>query len=446
MPRNDDETGRRHRRRYDRRVPDHELTRLPTGERVISETIPGVRSIALGFWIGAGSRNEPDAKAGVSHFIEHLLFKGSSRYSAQQIAEIFDALGGGLNAATSRETTVVYARVPDERLETALDVMADMVFEPAFAEVDAEREVVLEEIAMVEDNPQDLVHDIVAEAVFGAHPLGRPVIGRAEVIAGISRRSLAAYHRSAYVGSNIVLAAAGNLEHGRLVDLLAERRADPEQPLRLPRKPLRRPPLPGLRFQEKPTEQYHVCLGARGVSRTDERRFAASLLDAIVGGSASSRLFQEIREKRGMAYAVYSFGSQYSDAGQVGVYIGTREENLGACLEIAAEQLADVAAGNVRGDELERAKENLKGRLLLSLESTSNRMSRLGKSLVTGGELLSTEQVVERVEAVSADEIAALAAELLAPERLSAAAIGPSEDRFHAAVRHVNPALLARAA
>jgi predicted Zn-dependent peptidase len=427
-------------------VSDHELTTLPTGERIITEAIPGVRSVALGFWIGAGSRNEPDAKAGVSHFIEHLLFKGSRRYSAQQIAEIFDTLGGELNAATSRETTVVYARVPDERLETALDVMADMVFEPVFAEVDAEREVVLEEIAMVEDNPQDLVHDIVAEAVFGAHPLGRPVIGRAEVIAGVSRRSLAAYHRGAYVGSNIVVAAAGNLDHGRLVELIAERRTGPERPLRLTRKPLSRPPLPGLRFQEKPTEQYHVCLGARGISRTDERRFAASILDAIVGGSASSRLFQEIREKRGMAYAVYSFGSQYSDAGQVGVYIGTREENLGACLEIAAEQLADVAAGNVLSDELERAKENLKGRLLLSLESTSNRMSRLGKTLVTDGELLSTEEVVKRVEAVSADEIAALAAELLAPEQLSAAAIGPSEDRFHAAVRHVNPALLARAA
>jgi predicted Zn-dependent peptidase len=427
-------------------VAEHELTTLPTGERVITETIPGVRSVALGFWVGAGSRNEPETKAGVSHFIEHLLFKGSSRYSAQQIAEIFDTLGGELNAATSRETTVVYARVPDERLETALDVMADMVFEPAFAEVDAEREVVLEEIAMVEDNPQDLVHDIVAEAVFGGHPLGRPVIGRADVISGVSRRAIAAYHRGAYVGSNIVVAAAGNLEHGRLVELLAERRNGPEQPLRLTRKPLSRAPGPGMRFQKKPTEQYHVCLGARGVSRTDERRFAASLLDAIVGGSASSRLFQEIREKRGMAYAVYSFGSQYSDSGQIGVYIGTREENLGACLEIAAEQLVDVAAGNFRPDELERAKENLKGRLLLSLESTSNRMSRLGKSLVTGGELLSTEQVVERIEAVEPDEIAALAAELLAPERLSAAAIGPSEKRFHAAVRNVNPALLARAA
>src|SRR5439155_11196055 len=209
---------------------------LSSGERVISERVPGVRSVAVGFWIAAGSRDEPEARAGVSHFIEHLLFKGSSRYSAQEIAEIFDGLGGELNAATSRETTVVYARVPDERLETALDVMTDMVFEPAFVDVDAEREVVLEEILMVEDNPQDLVHDVVAEAVFGGHPLGRPVIGREEVIGSVSRRSLAAYHRAAYVGPSIVLAAAGNVEHERLVELVAARRSGDRRASELTRK------------------------------------------------------------------------------------------------------------------------------------------------------------------------------------------------------------------
>ena len=192
-----------------------------------------MRSVSLGFWIGTGSRDETDARAGVSHFIEHLLFKGTSTHSAQEIAEIFDSLGGELNAATSRETTVVYARVPDDRLEPALDVIAGMVYDPAFAEVDSEREVVLEEIAMVEDNPQDLVHDVVAEAVFGGHPLGRPVIGRAEVISSVSRRALAAYHRAAYTAGNIVVAAAGNVEHGRLVELLAAR--VPERGRRAPR-------------------------------------------------------------------------------------------------------------------------------------------------------------------------------------------------------------------
>lgn len=428
-------------------MPRHELSELPTGERVISERVPGVRSVALGFWIGAGSRDEPDARAGVSHFIEHLLFKGSARYGAREIAEIFDELGGELNAATSRETTVVYARVPDARLETALDVMADMVFRPTFADVDSEREVVLEEIALVEDTPHDLVHDLAAEAVFDGHPLGRPVIGRAEVIASISRRALAAYHRRAYGGERVVLAAAGNVRHERLVELLRERRNGEGPAGDLPRRrPVRRLPPPRLRFQRKDTEQYHVCLGAPGVSRTDERRFAASVLDAIAGGSASSRLFQEIREKRGMAYSVYTYASQYTDTGQVGVYVGTREENLAACLEIAAAELADLASGNVRRGELERAQENLKGRLLLSLESTSSRMTRLGKALATGAPLVPVPEVVRRLEAVTAGEVAELARELLSPERLSVAGIGPDEERFREAVARVNPSLLRRAA
>ena len=203
---------------------------------------------------------------------------------------------------------------------------------------------------------------------------------------------------------------------------------------------------PSVRFQRKDTEQYHVCLSAPGISRVDERRFAASLMDAIVGGSASSRLFQEIREKRGMAYSVYSYSSQYSDSGQVGLYVGTRDENLPDCLEIAVRELSDVASGNVRADELARAKENLKGRMLLSLESTSNRMSRLGKSLITGSELLSLEELVERVDAVTADEVAEVAGDLLRLDRLSAAGIGPSEARFKAAVQRVNPALVGRKA
>jgi predicted Zn-dependent peptidase len=427
-------------------VQHFDLSTLPTGEQVISEHVPSVRSVSLGFWIGTGSRDETDARAGVSHFIEHLLFKGTSTHTAQEIAEIFDGLGGELNAATSRETTVVYARVPDDRLERALDVIVGMVYDPAFAEIDAEREVVLEEIAMVDDNPQDLVHDFVAEAVFGGHSLGRAVIGRAEVISTVSKRALATYHGAVYAHNNIVVAAAGNVKHERVLELLAARIPKTQAPARRVRKPFARIPPPGYRFQRKPTEQYHVCLGAPGISRVDDRRFAASLLDSILGGSASSRLFQEIREKRGMAYSVYSFASQYSDAGQIGLYLGTREENLVECLEIVARELTDVSAGNVRSGELERAKENLKGRMLLSLESTSNRMSRLGKSLITGSELLSLEELVERVDAVTGDEIAELAGDLLRLDRLSAAGIGPSEARFRAAVQRVNPALVGRRA
>ena len=425
----------------------HQLTELASGERVISERVPGVRSVAVGFWIGAGSRDEPDSRAGVSHFIEHLLFKGSSRYSAQEIAEIFDELGGELNAATSRETTVVYARVPDDRLEPALDVMADMVFRPAFVDVDSEREVVLEEIAMVEDTPNDLVHDIASAAVFGSHPLGRPVIGSAEVISSVSRRALASYHRRAYQPERIVLAAAGNIRHDELVAMLRERRNGAESgPGLSARKPARGNGKPGISFQVKDTEQYHVCLSALGISRTDDRRYAGSLMDAIVGGSASSRLFQEIREKRGMAYSVYSYSSQYADSGQLGVYVGTREDNVAECLEIAVAELSDIAAGHVRPDELARAKENLKGRILLSLESTSARMTRLGKSLVTATPLLTPEQVVKRLEAVTATEVAELADALLTPDRLSVAGIGPDEARFAEAVERVNPALLEKAA
>jgi predicted Zn-dependent peptidase len=425
------------------------LSELDSGQRVITERLTHVRSVAIGYWIGAGSRDERNGKAGVSHFIEHLLFKGTNAYSAQEIAEIFDRLGGELNAATSREHTVVYARVPDERLETAVDVMSDMVFCPLFAELDAEREVVLEEIAMYEDTPQDYVHDLIAAAVFGNRPLGRPVVGTAEVISSISRRSVAAYHRAMYVPGNVVVAAAGNLNHNRLLDLLerAERK-QAEAPARASRvrSPLVRTPAPGVRFQRKDTEQYHVCVGAPGISRSDRRRFAASVLDNILGGSASSRLFQEIREKRGMAYSVYSFASQYTDTGQIGFYVGTREENLTACLEIAAAEIADVAAGNLSEAELERAKENLKGRIMLSMESTSNRMTRLGRSVITDTEILTLPRIIAEIDAVELEAISELAGVLLAEERLSAAGIGPSEERFSAAVERVSPALAERLA
>ena len=403
-----------------------------------------MRSVALGLWIATGSRDEPRGKAGVSHFIEHLLFKGSERYTAQQIAELFDAMGGELNAATSRETTVFYTRVPDERLDEALDALADMVFAPTFTDVDSEREVVLEEFAMVDDNPQDLVHDLAAEAVFGGHPLGRPVIGRPEVIASVSPRALRSYHAGTYVSSNVVLSAAGNLEHDHLVERFSHRPGNRNGDSTVRRSLLRRRPAPGYSFLRRRTEQYHVVLAGHGIARDDERRYAVALLDAILGGSASSRLFQEIREKRGMAYSVYSYGSQYAETGQVGIYIGTREDNLAECLAVTAAELRDLAAGNLRPGELERAKENLNGRMLLSLESTSNRMTRLGKALVTEVEIVPVDEVLRRIDAVQPEDVAAAAAELFAPETLSVAGIGPRETRFRAAVGKVSPALAER--
>ena len=425
------------------------LSELDSGERVISEKVPGVRSVSLGFWIGAGSRDERADRAGVSHFIEHLLFKGSRSYDAQQIAETFDAMGAELNAATSREHTVVYSRVPDQHVDTALEVMTDMVFAPVFAEVDQEREVVLEEIAMYEDTPQELVHDLFSDAVFGSHALGRPVIGTADVISTISKRAIAGYHRSMYTGGNIVVSAAGNITHEKFVSLLERFEARSAVAARATphvRRPIAQLPAPGLRFQSKDTEQYHLCLGAPGIARTDRRRFTASLLDGILGGSASSRLFQEIREKRGMAYAVYSFASQYTDTGLVGVYVGTREENLAPCVEICVEQIGELAAGKLRKGELHRAQESLKGRIMLSMESTSNRMSRLGKSLIGDTELLTFERIIAEIDAVDEDAIAELAGVLLAPDLLSASGVGPDEDHFRAAVGHANAHLVARAA
>lgn len=298
---------------------------------------------------------------------------------------------------------------------------------------------------MVDDTPQELVHDIAAEAVFGPHPLGRPVIGRAEVIADVSPRALRSHHGGAYVGRNVVLAASGHISHDRLTELFAARRAGQANGSSGVRRPLlRRAPRPGYRFLRRQTEQYHVVLAGPGIGQHDERRYAVSVLDAILGGSASSRLFQEIREKRGMAYSVYTFGSQYAETGQVGVYVGTREDNLDECLAVTAAELRDVAAGGLRPGELERAKENLEGRLLLSLESTSNRMTRLGKALVTGSELVSTEETIRRVRAVSEEDVAAAARDLYAPERLSAAGIGPREARFRTALARVNPELAER--
>jgi predicted Zn-dependent peptidase len=249
-----------------------------------------------------------------------------------------------------------------------------------------------------------------------------------------------------YAPGNIVVACAGNVEHDGLLELLEREKAKQTEVTsngRRVRRPLVKAPPPGFRFQRKDTEQYHVCIGAPGIARSDRRRFAASLLDGILGGSASSRLFQEIREKRGMAYAVYSFASQYTDTGLIGTYVGTREENLDACLDILAEQVSDIATGNLRESELERAKDNLKGRIMLSMESTSARMSRLGKSLITDSELLSIERLIAEIDGVQAGEVAELAEVLLAPEHLSASGIGPDEDRFTRAVERVSPSLAA---
>ena len=423
---------------------EHRLTTLASGVRVVSESMDSVRSVALGFWIGTGSAAEDEPEAGLSHLTEHMLFRGTARFGSLEIDQIFDAMGAELNAGTGKETTSVYSRVLDRHLERALDVMADMVWRARFDadELEQERQIVLEEIAMYEDDPQDKVFDVLGEAVFGAHPLGRAIIGRAPVVAGTPAAGLAAFHAARYVPGNVVVAAAGSVDHDRLTELVeAASVGTPAGAVPAP------PPAPAtdhsarVRFVTKDTEQYHLCLGAPGITRHDERRFALRVLDNVLGGTSSSRLFQEVREKRGLAYNVFSFQALYEGAGQVGMYLGTRPDNVGRALRVVGEELERFHAQPATPDELERSKENVKGRVVLSLESTTSRMNRLGSAVLGKQPLLSVDELVERIEAVTIDDLRELAAELLGPERLSAAGIGPDEGVFREALERVSPAL-----
>ncbi|MGB0094001.1 MAG: pitrilysin family protein [Solirubrobacteraceae bacterium] len=416
---------------------EHRLTTLPSGVRIVTEAMPSVRSVALGFWVGTGSRGETEEQAGLSHLLEHLLFKGTAKYGSLEIDQIFDAMGAELNAGTGKETTSVYARVIDQHLAEAFDVMADMVFRPSLDDLDSERAVILEEIAMYEDDPQEKVFDVFGEAVFGDHPLGRAIIGRAPVIAEAPPEQIASFHAARYVPGNVVIAAAGAIDHDALVELASSRVPATNGSVAPETKPAPELAAARRRFERKETEQYHFCLGGAGLSRHDERRFALRVLDTIFGGTTSSRLFQEIRERRGLAYAVYSFTSAYRDAGQVGLYIGTRGENLVEALAVVGTEFARLREQAATEEELQRAKENLKGRVVLSLESTGARMNRLGSEVLAQAPLLSLDDLVERIDAVSIEDLSALVEELWAPDRLSAAGIGPDEERFDEAVSAV---------
>jgi predicted Zn-dependent peptidase len=428
-------------------TPSHRLTRLDSGIRIVTEAMPSVRSVSVGIWIGTGSRYESESQAGLSHLLEHLLFKGTERYESVQIDQLFDGMGAELNAGTGKETTSVFARVIDEHLPAAFDVMADMVFRPRLVEIESEREVILEEIAMYEDEPQEKVFDLLGEATFGGDPLGRSIIGRAEVISGTPRDQIAAFHADRYRPERIVIAAAGAIEHDAFVSLCAERVPGAPTAAGATASPNGAGPTlvaPRPRFERKDTEQFHVCLGGLGVSRHDDRRFALRLLDSVFGGTSSSRLFQKIREERGLAYSVYSFTTAYRDTGQIGLYVGTRADNLHEALSVVGTELQRLRAEPATADELRRAKENLKGRVLLALESTGARMNRLGAEVLAETQLMELDELEERIEAVTLDDLGALAHELWEPERLTAAGIGPDADRFERALAAAEPALAGR--
>ena len=416
------------------------------GLRVVTEAVPSVRSVALGLWVRIGSRDEAPDEAGVSHFLEHLLFKGTERHSAIEISELFDGMGAATNAATSKESTHLHARFLDEHTDEAFQLLAEMLIAPSLPpdEVDSEREVVLEEIAMYEDEPQDRVHDVLAQAVHGEHPLGRRVLGEAAVIGSIPVPQIARYHHDRYTRPNIVVAAAGDLDHDAIAELAQVHLGAPAgEPNRIAGNGGAIAPAPRFLFQPKETEQYHICFGGPGIARGDDRRFALAVLDTIFGGSTSSRLFREVREKRGLAYAVGSYVEQYADTGMVAMYLGTRGDNVAEACEIIGRELGNLRDAGVTVEELERAKEHVKGRMVLSLESTAARMTRLARSILFDVPLLSLDEMLERVERVTAEDVEALATEFYAPDELSAAGIGPREERFRDASGSVSEALAA---
>lgn len=425
-----------------------QITTLAGGLTVVSERLDHVRSVAVGWFVGAGSRDEEPAQAGVAHLLEHMLFRGTASYGSAEIDERFDALGGEVNAATGKETTSVYARVLDQHLDEAFAIGSELVWRPRLEESDLEqeREIVLEELAMYEDEPGEQVFDLLATAVFGDTPLGRPVIGTRDSVGGMSIADLRAFHRSHY-GSGVV-AAAGAVDHERLVELVDGARngvADQRDPGASVR-----PAQPATdraeRVLVKQTEQTHLCLGGPAIARDDERRFALRVLDMVLGGCASSRLFQEIRERRGLAYSVSSFVSLMAGTGEVGVYVGTRHDNVETVLEVLADELARLREEPVPAAELDRARESVKGRTVLALESTGARMNRLGGALIAGMPILTIDELLGRLDAVGADDLQSLACELLDPERLSLAAIGPDglAERLPRGVLTVAPAAAAR--
>jgi predicted Zn-dependent peptidase len=458
---------------------EHRITTLSAGStggapgvRVVTERLPGVRSVALGFWIATGSVVESDAQAGISHLLEHMLFRGTERFGSEEIDQIFDAMGAEINAGTDKESTTLYTRVLDQHLDRAFEVMSEMIWQPRFGELETEREVVLEEIAMYEDDPQDRVFDMLGKAIFGSHPLGRAVIGTADVVGSVTREQLAAFHAQRYLPSSIVIAAAGSVDHDELVAMAAQHSPSASEPAsRAGAGPGQAPPAndgnaasPGshgagnggvaaapefsrrARFLEKDTEQYHVCVGGAGIARDDERRFALRVLEGVLGGTSSSRLFQEVRERRGLAYSVFCFSNLYARTGEVGLYVGTRPENLGEALEVLAAELARCVEDPASEEELDRSRENLKGRVVLGMESTGARMSRLGASTLNELPVLSVNEMIARIDAVEIEHVRELAGELFAPAELSVAGVGPKESEFIAAIAPLGAPVVAEAA
>ncbi|MGH9026463.1 MAG: M16 family metallopeptidase [Acidimicrobiia bacterium] len=403
---------------------------LEGGLRVVTERLPELRSVAVGFWIGTGSRDEPENLAGASHFLEHLLFKGTDRRSASEIAEDVESVGGDMNAFTTHECTAFVMRMPYEQLERALTILSDIVWTPALLppEVEQERQVILEEIRMRDDTPDDLVHDLFSVALFPNHPLGREVLGGHESIRGMARDSIAEFHGEHYRPSNVVVAAAGDLDHDQVVELVARALPDvgaaPEPDGAGPLAP----PQP-VAVLERTTEQAHLVVGTRGLPRNDADRYAMNVLNQAIGGGMSSRLFQEVREKRGLAYSVYSYAMGHRETGVFAIYAGTAPERVDEVLAVVTGELDRlVADGGLPVAEIESAKGHLKGSLALALETSSSRMHRIGRNELLLGEVQTLDEVAAEIEAVGPEDVARVVDRVFAPRERVVAAVGPVDE------------------
>jgi predicted Zn-dependent peptidase len=409
-------------------------TVLPGGLRVVTETMPGVRSATVGAWIGVGSRDESPTLSGASHFLEHLLFKGTPSRSAMDISVALDTVGGEFNAFTAKEYTCFHARVLDQDLPLAVDVLGDMVTSSLItaADVEAEREVILDEIAMHDDDPDDVVHNLFAEKAWSGTALGRPIAGTVTSIEALTQAQIKEYYRARYRPENIVVAAAGNVDHASVVRLVEE--AFGRAGFLADASVLPQPPRRGERTCRteageialtRPFEQVNLVLGVNGIVRTDDRRYALGVLNAVLGGGTSSRLFQEVRERRGLAYSVYSFASHYTDTGMFGVGLGCLPARSGEVLDVVRSEMQLLAHGGVSPEELVRGKGQLRGGLVLSMEDSGTRMSRIAKAELLYDELPGIDEVIGRIDAVTVEEVQLLAKELFdQPETL--AVVGPA--------------------
>ena len=384
----------------------YDLTTLPNGLRIITQQMPSIRSVAIGCWVDTGSRDEEPIEAGASHFLEHLLFKGSERLAARTISEAFDAVGARNNAFTSKEYTCYWARLRSADLPLAADVLGEMLQRPAFRqnEIDSERHVVLEEINMNEDDPTDVAHEEFVTAMWENHPLAPPILGTKDSITTMSRETIHNYWHRRYTPKSTVVAAVGDLDHEAFVALIAEHLGEWEGPA-LERVSLIPTVEPRVKVRRRDTEQAHIVFGTEGLSRGDDRRFAMTVANHVLGGGMSSRLFREIREDRGLAYAVHAFRMPFLETGAAAIYVGTTPNQTFEVLKLVRTELDKVMADGITDEELERAKGNIKGSLALSLEDTNGRMTQLGRQELTGVEHLSVDAVVARIEALTQEDI-----------------------------------------